>query len=195
MDCAAVLEELKDLSPIPHKYRICKELKSRATKEFTCKDLWEQVLKKGKSEQRIDQFDFDLLPNPKKTKETISMRSNKPIDFQKSDVVPINSAVASRSDVQLEFIKCQNSIRALADLGYELTPLIHGKWGKSSITKWRIVPTQDISEKGVFDSLHIVDASKSEAAVDHMAVLDKRYNGIKFPIGLTDLLNQSEREY
>ncbi|KAI8894027.1 hypothetical protein BC833DRAFT_252280 [Globomyces pollinis-pini] len=45
MDCASVLECLYGLYPLPHKYRICKELKQKAGVGKECRQLWSDVLK------------------------------------------------------------------------------------------------------------------------------------------------------
>ena len=182
MDCAGVLEQLKELSPTPHKYRICKELKARTTKQISCKDLWLQVLKKGTSEQRIDQFDYDQLPKPKKIKESNKLEFGSKIDHcdsmysnadqsrsmysnkLNSNADQWNSNVRSNMDGQIEFVKCQNSIRALAELGYELTPLVNGKWMKSLIKKWRIVATDDL--KPTAGASVAFDERNSENTVD-----------------------------
>jgi hypothetical protein len=49
-------------------------------------------------------------------------------------------------DIQQEFLKCQNSMKSLADLGYQLTPLINGRWCTNQITEWRIVRSDALSE-------------------------------------------------
>ncbi|KAJ2997497.1 hypothetical protein HDV02_005458 [Globomyces sp. JEL0801] len=62
MDCASVLECLYGLYPLPHKYRICKELKQKAGVGKECRQLWSDVLKHGTFEDQIDQFNYDALP-------------------------------------------------------------------------------------------------------------------------------------
>ncbi|KAJ3320816.1 hypothetical protein HDV06_004827 [Boothiomyces sp. JEL0866] len=267
MDCAAVLDCLNDISPIPHKYRICKELKKKANLGPEIKTCWEKVLAYGTSEEQLDTFDFDLIPklsgkrkrgvhhespesvpsvalpdSPPHSPVSVSSNSslstsspvsqsspllsevrrpdwkrnteslNKPIDlnpvrlpgissfsptinefeFSKSyqlnssesvpflNTPPANSCTCihkgeeprlsykkyltissppaclacnnkpkttpSYEYIKSEFEKCQQALSTLAEMGYQLTPFINGRWEKTPISEWRIVPTSQLVE-------------------------------------------------
>ncbi|KAJ3301210.1 hypothetical protein HDV03_001196 [Kappamyces sp. JEL0829] len=62
LDCAAVLRCLEGLSPLPHRYKLCKDLKAKAGLGPECRALWEKVIGQGQ-ETDIDTYDFDQLPN------------------------------------------------------------------------------------------------------------------------------------
>ncbi|KAJ3271631.1 hypothetical protein HDV01_006501 [Terramyces sp. JEL0728] len=268
MDCAAVLDCLEGISPTPHKYRICKELKKKASLGPEIRTCWENVLAHGTSEEQLDTFDFELIQKlsvKRKRKDelrespilaasgsfpqsppssdtdvagnsdsTYSPKSrnspmlndrrpdwksnaeslNKPIDtktvklpgissfsstindfeFSKSyqlnssESVPfLNTPTASSCTcihkgneprlpyskyltissppactlcskipdpnpnsyeyIKSEFDKCQRALSTLAELGYQLTPFLNGRWEKAPISEWRIVPTSQLADE------------------------------------------------
>ena len=67
LDCAAVLRALEGMHPLPHKYKICKDLKQKAGIGAECRALWERVIREGGAgearEVDIEAFCFEQLPN------------------------------------------------------------------------------------------------------------------------------------
>ncbi|KAJ3253978.1 hypothetical protein HK103_007582 [Boothiomyces macroporosus] len=260
MDCAAVLDCLTDISPIPHKYRICKELKKKASLGPEIRTCWEKVLAFGTSEEQLDSFDFDQIPKisakrkrseshlsktvvpqspPHSPSSAVSDSTasspqtlassvndirhtdwkrnteslNKPMGIKpvrlpgiasfspiidefeycrsyqlnSSESVPLwntppgsSCACIYKGDVprlsfkqylnlssppecnvcskppksspsyeyiKSEFEKCQAALSSLAEMGYKLTPFINGRWEKSIISEWRIVPISQLQEE------------------------------------------------
>ena len=68
------------MSPLPHKYKICKQLKQKAGLGPQCRDLWQKVLEHARKsaiestggdikESDIESFPFESLPNFNKVKQ------------------------------------------------------------------------------------------------------------------------------
>lgn len=56
------------MSPIPHKFKICKALKQKATPGPALRALWERVIQIANTESSIESYNFETLPRsvPKK---------------------------------------------------------------------------------------------------------------------------------
>jgi hypothetical protein len=150
MDCYQVLYELRDFKIIPHKYRLCKDLKhySRSVEEL--RKLWNYIITHCYSDQQVEAFVFDtvqldsldqidpnqLLDHPM---EQMLMPPSipDPEPLLKKKLEPLNK-------IESEFHKCQKAMTSLAKMGYQLTPFVDGEWKKGIITEWRIVPSNEL---------------------------------------------------
>lgn len=152
MDCYQVLYELRDFKMIPHKYRLCKDIKAYARSTMELRKLWNHVLLYCETEQQVETFLFDTVDldslepiDPNQLLEQVDSFESMPlcIPYLEPDVKQ-KKVDAVYNKIETEFLKCQKAMTSLAKMGYQLTPFVDGEWKKGIITEWRIVPSTEL---------------------------------------------------
>jgi hypothetical protein len=145
LDAYHVLYELRDFKRIPHRYRVCKELKSHCATTEELRRSWNAIVNACSSEWEVDTVQVGTLDTTLEVDACNLSGGDCFLDMQKPVEPLLDSSL--QDTVQSEFLKCQDAMTSLAELGYQLIPFVGGEWKRGQITEWRIVPSHALWEE------------------------------------------------